>query len=419
MTTTTGGGGSCKLNFKLSRMTVDTILKELNKNYEVSGIVKFSNNGNDSKIVNKNNGSSDSVSTPNHIVNFHTHPVSAYRNADTVWGWPSGEDIRETMKFGLAGNKAHIVFTVEGLYTIQLNKCKLRKMKTLLTDTERGILIFLIEEYFKATHNLRGTDELNKLHKKGIIINPESYCNFVNHFDLGCLLISSKTKHTSLPIQVNFSRLPNNGFLEFDEFIYTLPISTYITDLDEIYKINESGIEMGKVKIKNNKLLLEQAKIIIKKLGIKKCTDVWNNSTGKWFYINFFPSDYYLNKEYLDSDKFIKPLKETIVNLNSTGYEPFIKLYSNNTDGCSIETMERNNNFNNKINKSKSTFGNGGLNPQERYQFYKNLITTDGTFFNDSLFSEKIKNEIYHLIKLGILNYHNGYYILNTRILSK
>jgi hypothetical protein len=40
--------------------------------------------------------------------------------------------MRESIKFSLAGNKAHLVFSVYGLYTIQISPCKIRKMKELL-----------------------------------------------------------------------------------------------------------------------------------------------------------------------------------------------------------------------------------------------------------------------------------------------
>jgi hypothetical protein len=37
-------------------------------------------------------------------------------------------------------------------------------MKNLLSSEERGVLIFLIEEYFKTTHNFRGIEEVKNLH---------------------------------------------------------------------------------------------------------------------------------------------------------------------------------------------------------------------------------------------------------------
>ena len=56
------------------------------------------------------NGASDSVQAPEGIANFHTHPISCYVGEGTVWGWPSGEDIRETFLFGMKGSVVHLVF---------------------------------------------------------------------------------------------------------------------------------------------------------------------------------------------------------------------------------------------------------------------------------------------------------------------
>lgn len=101
---------SCKLQLELPMGIINDINKELFKNYEISGVMNFNS---ENKIINisKNKGDSDSVYTPNNVINFHTHPISAYKQGETTWGWPSGEDIRETIKFALAGNKAHLVFT--------------------------------------------------------------------------------------------------------------------------------------------------------------------------------------------------------------------------------------------------------------------------------------------------------------------
>ena len=177
----------CNIKLDIPIDLINQIQPELTQKYEISGVINCNSTH---KVIgfSKNKGDKDSVYTPNHVINFHTHPISAYNEGNTVWGWPSGEDIRETIKFALAGNKAHIVFTVEGLYVIQVNSCKLKKLKNILDSVERGILIFIIEEYFKCTHNFRCIDELAKLKNK---ITPESYIHYINNFDLERLIIPS------------------------------------------------------------------------------------------------------------------------------------------------------------------------------------------------------------------------------------
>ena len=173
---------ACVLKLHLPLEIINGIYKNLYQENEVSGVF-YVNNEDKVVSVDKNVGDSESVYTPNNVINYHTHPIHAYRNGKTCYGWPSGEDFRETLKFALSGNKAHLVFTVEGLYTIQVSPCKITKMKELLTDEERGILIFLIEEYFKTTHDFRCYEELNGLHGEGILINPYSFIDFANTFD--------------------------------------------------------------------------------------------------------------------------------------------------------------------------------------------------------------------------------------------
>ena len=351
-----------KLHFPLEIMN-GKVFPELINNYEISGVINCDSSDRVTH-VDKNKGSADSVYTPNNVINFHSHPISAYNGADTVWGWPSGEDIRETIKFSMNGNKAHLVFTVEGLYTIQVSPCKIKKIKDLLNDLERGILIFAIEEYFKSTHNFRGVSEVNKLNKSGIFINPYSFVDFVNTFDITNLLSSkktttkecelldiSKTGHTGVHSEENnniikysgltghqFSKIPNMGFPEISgNHITNIPLHKYIDSLDDLRSINKNGNETGfKCKLKDivNKLQSVETKFD----GIK-CNTQWNNNVNSWFFVNFFPSNYYTAGGYRQGNKFITPPKKLNITLN---HEPFIRIFSNTTDGCTVNTITNN-----------------------------------------------------------------------------
>ena len=68
------------------------------------------------------NGNNDSVMTPLAVVNFHTHPLSCYIDAKTIWGWPSGEDLAQCLNFAKDNNLTHIIFAIEGTYVIDVNK---------------------------------------------------------------------------------------------------------------------------------------------------------------------------------------------------------------------------------------------------------------------------------------------------------
>ena len=155
-----------------------------------------------------NKGDSSSVKTVDGYCNFHTHPLSCYVQENCVWGWPSGEDMRECVGFSLRNNLFHIVFALEGAYLIQLNPNILavlmdskklakaaipsmdNKRKNMSPDRIRGAAVSLIEMYFKATHGHRTIDynvsrghEPAGPHEPGTCM-PDDWVRFANAFRL-------------------------------------------------------------------------------------------------------------------------------------------------------------------------------------------------------------------------------------------
>lgn len=132
---------------------------------ECAGTIEFTDttcklNSNNEKICDKTttkvdykNGNKDSVSTPLAVVNFHTHPLSCYIDAETVWGWPSGEDLAQSINFANDNNLTHIVFAVEGTYIMDFNKKLLNYLRT--NKKLLNIVTKNVEEIFKKTHKHR------------------------------------------------------------------------------------------------------------------------------------------------------------------------------------------------------------------------------------------------------------------------
>ncbi|SVD82037.1 uncharacterized protein METZ01_LOCUS434891, partial [marine metagenome] len=110
--------------WNLSKSTCNKINKYIMKDVEYAGVINFNKDG---TVMNEQNftikrGHSDSVATPEkEYINFHTHPLAIYKSEKTIWGWPSGDDVREVLRYALKGNVAHLVFTVEGVYVMQVN----------------------------------------------------------------------------------------------------------------------------------------------------------------------------------------------------------------------------------------------------------------------------------------------------------
>ena len=377
---------ACVLKLHLPLAIINDIYKNLYHKNEVSGVFYVDENDKVSH-ADKNEGDAESVFTPNNIINYHTHPIHAYRNGKTCYGCPSGEDYRECMKFALAGNKAHLVFTVEGLYTIQLSPCKIKKILELLDDNERGILIFLIEEYFKSNHDFRCTEELNTLSTSNIIVNPYSFVDFANTFDIYNVLTDKKgvfkephtvpiseightgihknPKYTNGEISGSFSKIPNMGFpVITDNYITTMPMKSFLSDedLDNLRKINTFGKEIDSDKTTLTRLN-QQIRQIAKKLDSVPCKIEWNSNPNAWFFVNFFPTVHYTNQLHMKNKKHIMP------NMDNKGmyllHEPFIRIFSNSGTGCKVKDMEKTHNFNmdkkftySSPSKRQSTFGN-------------------------------------------------------------
>ena len=135
-------------------------------NVESAGSINFEDTSckidkNNDKLCNKKmtdklkykNGNNDSVLTPLSVVNFHTHPLQCYIDAETIWGWPSGEDLAQCLNFAEDNNLTHIIFAIEVTYVIDVNK---KLLNYLLTEKKiYNTIKKNIEELFKITHKHR------------------------------------------------------------------------------------------------------------------------------------------------------------------------------------------------------------------------------------------------------------------------
>ena len=404
---------TCVLKLHLPLEIINDIYKNLHKKNEVSGVFYVDENDK-VKYVDKNEGDTGSVFTPNNVINYHTHPINAYRGGKTALGCHSGEDVRETIKFAMAGNKAHIVFTVEGLYVIQVSPCKLKKLKELLDDKERGILIFAIEEYFKTIHDFRCVDELNELNSNGICITPYSFVDFTNTFDIPNLLSEKRTVYkkcqeipihkaghssinspnnsklyTRMDTNATFSKIPNVGFPEInDDHIVTNPLSKTISqeDFDDLRLIDVNGKESeftGKITTGEVTKVLRE---IARKFDSTPCNIEWNNNPNAWFFVNFFPTQHYINDSHKKNNKYIMPQNET--NELYLPHEPFIRIFSDSKTGCKITKIAKTHNFNmgrrfhyfgTKCSKStRDTFGFGA----KKHTLTYHTLTRDINYLN-------------------------------------
>tara|TARA_B100001094_G_scaffold274140_1_gene280946 strand:+ start:1167 stop:2078 length:912 start_codon:yes stop_codon:yes gene_type:complete len=158
----------------------------LEKDHECAGTLVVKNNAIKGYTISR--GDSDSVHTPLAPWNWHSHPLFLYTRENVSWGWPSGEDLREVIFFGLAGNNAHFVFALEGVYILQITPCFKKWITQEITNQwDRGIVIAVLEMVFKSTHNLR-TNSYNAKYP----ITPQDWINMVRRIRLKFLFSKSK-----------------------------------------------------------------------------------------------------------------------------------------------------------------------------------------------------------------------------------
>tara|TARA_B100001758_G_C18350620_1_gene579644 strand:- start:328 stop:1401 length:1074 start_codon:yes stop_codon:yes gene_type:complete len=279
-------------------------------------------------------GGKDSVKAPDTLVNFHTHPVSCYLGEKTIIGWPSGEDMRESVHFGLRGNAAHLVLTMEGTYVIKVNPQLLKVLKRMKTDLDRGLAISCMESYFKATHAFR-TVSANKalVAGKKPVITPEFFCKFSNEFNFKNLYEKTNSCTASLPC--------NGVPLHEGKRIFTNNFSKYIDDYGiEVYKVNKKGDSFSGpiTSVKTIKKHLKGKKNCFDKVFSSKFTKNKFYKSGQWFHVTFFHNKFSKkipvrnNNKYInDMYKFLKDCydkKESV----TVGKTPSFQFYE--TENC-------------------------------------------------------------------------------------
>jgi len=239
------------------------------------------------KFNSMNKGDNYSVKTKDGYCNFHTHPLSCYLGEKTIWGWPSGEDMRETIRFMLYGNVIHLIFTIEGVYTVQVNPNYISTLRSnKITNQERGLLVSLIETYFKSTHGFRNIEYNYKKCKKErdhkAICFPSDWVTFANNFRLNNI-ISQSNKCTK---NLSCAGIPN-----YDTVSGNITMEQYITDYEmDCYTMDPKGkIKNGRNKNYNTVLT-----------SLKKHISAFNNTyhnikgwkRGQWFKVSFYENKF-------------------------------------------------------------------------------------------------------------------------------
>lgn len=248
----------------------------LEKNHECAGTLVIK--GQCVEKFTMSAGESDSVQTPLSRLNWHTHPLFLYIREDVCWGWPSGEDMREVIFFSLGGNKAHLVFSAEGVYILSVTDCFRNWLKTIKDPWKRGLIISLLEMVFKSTHNLR-TIEYNKLYP----LTPNDWIKMVEKMRLSYLFKRTQGSDPCGKITCSKITTHQSGDKKNTAMLLQDYADNYEGDSLTIYKVAKNGSISGTKEVAM-KDALEQLGELSETLG-KTCA---KESNAKIYNIKFF-----------------------------------------------------------------------------------------------------------------------------------
>jgi glutaredoxin len=354
------------IEWSLNPNHIEELYPYLYDNVEHGGeIILDLNSKSSHKVIKNNTGKADSTESTDSIVNWHSHPINCYNNEGTVWGWPSGEDMRETLIYGLRGSACHIVPSVEGTYTMQPNPCiisglinidnsvnpddypKLNKHKN-WGNFLRGLVVATIEIYFRSTHIFRSIDYMKKFQD----ISAHDFITFTNIFSLENIFTKQRIK--------GCSKLGCNQIVKYEnQRMSQIPFEKYVFDYESdayVYYVDKNG-ESTKSSTKYINALNKGALELLKNLTLgSNCTipvEKWH--TAKVFQLKLYDNKVlYLDKwilydklDFVDKVKFLKGnhQKGDIVlndrdikfklfdlkgNCNYTNLKTHMKIYENN-----------------------------------------------------------------------------------------
>jgi hypothetical protein len=279
---------------------VEEMYKYLYDNIEHGGeIVLNTETKSSHKVIKSSSGKLDSVDAPDSIIGFHTHPINCYNNEKTIWGWPSGEDMRETLVYGLRGSACHIVPAVEGTYTMQPNPCiisglinidnavdpndypELNKKAQNWGNFVRGLIVATIEVYFRSTHVFRSTEYMEEYQD----ISAHDFVEFANIFKLENIFTKHKISNCSKLGCNQIVKYENKRMTQipFEKYVYEYESDTYIYYVDKNGDTTKSRIKYLDALKKGGSELLQNLT-----LGSKCVIPVEKWHTAKVFQIRLY-----------------------------------------------------------------------------------------------------------------------------------
>ena len=202
-------GGLCKIRTYIRGDLIYNIKEHyINKNVEYGGLMGIKNIGGNLYLLGLGAITKGTVvkgaftvNLPNYYINWHTHPSICYTENKCYIGWPSGQDMSILISQYPQGLLAHVLFSIEGIYFLQLSPEMMLLLQVLDTACV-SYLADLIRYFFTDLEDFRKAK-----------YDPERIKCLEERNDIDCLTYDSRQKHMSLQTIINIIQTTTLSFL--------------------------------------------------------------------------------------------------------------------------------------------------------------------------------------------------------------
>ena len=188
--------GKCKITVHIEPELMENINTYISSDVEHGGIMGAKSVGNNKFIlgiaaVTKGSKNNFTVNTPRYFITWHTHPFICYKNNLCYIGWPSGQDMGSILPRYMEGQIAHILFSNEGTYVLQLSRPMMEFMRAMTSECV-DYLSKLVSYYFENLEHFRKAE-----------YDPERSRCLDKLDDIRCLTYNTKQKQLSIKKIIN------------------------------------------------------------------------------------------------------------------------------------------------------------------------------------------------------------------------
>ena len=250
-------GGFCQTQIQISSELINDINElYITKNVEFGGILGAKQIEGNKYLLGlaartKGNKITYKINVPSYYITWHTHPFICYTKHKCYIGWPSGQDMGRILEGYLNGEIAHVLFSNEGIYFIQLSP-EMMLFSRVLTESCIKDIVTIVKYFFSNLEEYRKSE----YDKERLVCLDETKDPQL------CLSYDTRQKHLSIQKITNIINTATLYELMSQYTIYD--------DLNKIIQKGRKCIEEASVRLnKNIRFPIFRVKYISMKDGLK------------------------------------------------------------------------------------------------------------------------------------------------------